>query len=154
MNSMYCTRPGKTWVTSQMEKVKNTKRCLFLTAVDTHLVPGLCCALPIFCSSIHRYFHFLRPHPTKISYITSASAIVLPHLRQHKRPHSFLSSSCSGIDKETFLQYFPLNGLLGDRLFAQVHWQLPPIKARICPYSATCILFCHYSVPPYLNSSF
>jgi Ca2+-binding EF-hand superfamily protein len=24
-----------------------------------------------------------------------------------------------GIDKETFLQYFPLNGLLGDRLFAQ-----------------------------------
>ena len=25
-----------------------------------------------------------------------------------------------GIDKETFLQYFPLNGLLGERLFAQV----------------------------------
>lgn len=24
-----------------------------------------------------------------------------------------------GIDKETFLQYFPLNGLLGERLFAQ-----------------------------------
>lgn len=24
-----------------------------------------------------------------------------------------------GIDKETFMQYFPLNGLLGDRLFSQ-----------------------------------
>lgn len=28
-------------------------------------------------------------------------------------------SNGKGIDKETFLQYFPLNGLLGDRLFAQ-----------------------------------
>lgn len=28
-------------------------------------------------------------------------------------------SSGKGIDKETFLQYFPLNGLLGERLFAQ-----------------------------------
>lgn len=28
-------------------------------------------------------------------------------------------SSGKGVDKETFLQYFPLNGLLGDRLFAQ-----------------------------------
>jgi Ca2+-binding EF-hand superfamily protein len=28
-------------------------------------------------------------------------------------------SGGKGIDKETFLQYFPLNGLLGDRLFAQ-----------------------------------
>ena len=28
-------------------------------------------------------------------------------------------SDGSGIDKETFLQYFPLNGLLGERLFAQ-----------------------------------
>ena len=28
-------------------------------------------------------------------------------------------STGKGIDKETFLQYFPLNGLLGERLFAQ-----------------------------------
>lgn len=28
-------------------------------------------------------------------------------------------SNGKGIDKETFLQYFPLNGLLGERLFAQ-----------------------------------
>lgn len=28
-------------------------------------------------------------------------------------------SGGKGIDKETFLQYFPLNGLLGERLFAQ-----------------------------------
>jgi Ca2+-binding EF-hand superfamily protein len=28
-------------------------------------------------------------------------------------------SSGKGVDKETFLQYFPLNGLLGERLFAQ-----------------------------------
>jgi Ca2+-binding EF-hand superfamily protein len=28
-------------------------------------------------------------------------------------------SSGKGIDKETFLQYFPLSGLLGERLFAQ-----------------------------------
>lgn len=28
-------------------------------------------------------------------------------------------SNGKGIDKETFLQYFPLHGLLGDRLFAQ-----------------------------------
>ena len=27
-----------------------------------------------------------------------------------------------GIDKETFLQFFPLNGLLGERLFAQVRF--------------------------------
>lgn len=28
-------------------------------------------------------------------------------------------SGGKGIDKDTFLQYFPLNGLLGERLFAQ-----------------------------------
>jgi Ca2+-binding EF-hand superfamily protein len=28
-------------------------------------------------------------------------------------------SNGKGIDKETFLQYFPLNGLLGERLYAQ-----------------------------------
>lgn len=28
-------------------------------------------------------------------------------------------SNGKGIDKDTFLQYFPLNGLLGERLFAQ-----------------------------------
>jgi Ca2+-binding EF-hand superfamily protein len=28
-------------------------------------------------------------------------------------------SNGKGIDKETFLQYFPLHGLLGERLFAQ-----------------------------------
>jgi hypothetical protein len=28
-------------------------------------------------------------------------------------------SKGKGIDKDTFLQYFPLNGLLGERLFAQ-----------------------------------
>ncbi|KAJ1441172.1 hypothetical protein B484DRAFT_322595 [Ochromonadaceae sp. CCMP2298] len=28
-------------------------------------------------------------------------------------------SDSKGIDKETFLQYFPLNGLLGERLYAQ-----------------------------------
>ena len=28
-------------------------------------------------------------------------------------------SSGKGVDKDTFLQYFPLNGLLGERLFAQ-----------------------------------
>ena len=27
--------------------------------------------------------------------------------------------SGKGVDKETFLQYFPLNGLLGERLFCQ-----------------------------------
>jgi Ca2+-binding EF-hand superfamily protein len=28
-------------------------------------------------------------------------------------------STGKGVDKDTFLQYFPLNGLLGERLFAQ-----------------------------------
>jgi Ca2+-binding EF-hand superfamily protein len=28
-------------------------------------------------------------------------------------------SGGKGVDKDTFLQYFPLHGLLGDRLFAQ-----------------------------------
>lgn len=28
-------------------------------------------------------------------------------------------SNGKGIDRDTFLQYFPLNGLLGERLFAQ-----------------------------------
>lgn len=28
-------------------------------------------------------------------------------------------SDGTGVDKDTFLQYFPLNGLLGERLFAQ-----------------------------------
>jgi hypothetical protein len=40
-------------------------------------------------------------------------------LFSYKEAYVETPSTGRGVDKETFLQYFPLNGLLGERLFAQ-----------------------------------
>lgn len=111
-----------------MEKVNNAEVRWFSSLLSQNMIPvwflglawfytsfapiyeGIC----TFCA-LFRYTHrYYLSVPRMCSFDFSLSSVLI----------WFLDLCYLGIDKETFLQYFPLNGLLGDRLFAQVHLQL------------------------------
>lgn len=68
-----------------------------------------------------KLFDYIRPHSHTVEAKLALQKFDADELRVLKKTWRDLAdrSNGKGIDKETFLQYFPLPGLLGERLFAQ-----------------------------------